>query len=181
MLWQASYLVGTTTIQDILLNQNVFATPVNSTGDVVGDSTVIDRAIDLPTLTNDIITSKRAQLLVSAFTAKNILSFGMYNADRTYEIQTISQKIFGGNLFWGWRFSKRDNSMLTLLWQQTDTEKVKSDISLISWRLSRQFSQYMSAFLELRHLKQNGGMSLGVGNSGGYTENRVTASIYVTF
>lgn len=179
--WQASYLVSTTTIQDILLNQNQFTTPIDSQGQIIGDPIQAGRAIDLASFTNDTITSKRAQILASVFFSKNTMTLSMYQDRRTYDIQKISQDLIGGNLSWVWRFSRIGSSVVSVLWQQSDTANNTSNLSLFSWRLTRNISKYVNGYLEFRHTQQSADKPTSLANSNEYTENRITATVSVRY
>jgi hypothetical protein len=180
--WQAQYLVSTTTIQDILLNQNVFSSQINAQGNVIGDPVANGIDPSIPTRTNDVITSKRLQFSVSGLTQKSTLTLGAYQEDRTYDIQNISQNVMGANIAWIWRFSRKSSSTMNLLWQQTDSQNSsKSNLSTFSWRLTRFFSTHVNGSLEFRHIQQDFNTSNLLSNQNSRNENRVTASIFFRY
>ncbi|QSA98014.1 TIGR03016 family PEP-CTERM system-associated outer membrane protein [Methylococcus sp. EFPC2] len=184
-----TYNVSTTTIQQVLQDQQVFSTPGMNGTDTNSDPVVNLRDNSLSSLTDDVITRKRAQLAVSHSFSKNTLTLSGYQENRTYSSGLNEQDVLGLTATWNWRFTQLTSSTLQGSWQQTDTVtesatsgQQKNEYFNIGWILNRRITSHLNGALELRHFQQDG--ALGVTNNtslGKSTENRVTASVNVTF
>lgn len=191
--WSANYDVSTTTVQQLLFDQQVFTvrsfdSQGNSTNPVLNP-----RANDLSTLTDDIITRKRAQISVAKSFSKNNITLSAFQENRSYSSSLNEQDVLGFTASWSWRLTELMSSNLQGTWQQTDdansgstSSANKNEYFNVGWILSRQISSNLNGSLELRHFQQDGVQSFGTGSSSGLdsgksTENRVTASVNVRF
>lgn len=187
--WSANYNVSTTTVQNILFDQQVFTTPTTDLTGSNADPVLNPRSNDLSTLTDDIITRKRAQLSVTHSFSKNTLTLSGYQEDRKYSSGTNDQEVLGFSASWNWRLTQLMSSTLQGTWQQIDTTQTTSSSTQqqneyfnIGWILNRQISSHFNGALELRHFQQDGAQGSVINSgTGKSTENRVTASINVTF
>lgn len=182
-IWNASYGVSTTTIQQILFDPQVFSRSFDAQGNLL-DPRLNSRFLGLPDLRNDIITSKRAQVSVTGFTAKNSVTLTGYQETRNYGASRSSQDVLGLSASWNWRITQRMSSTLTGIWQQVDggfglsgiSSSGKNEYWNIGWQLNRQLSSFLNGALEVRHFQQDAGQTNRT-----YNENRITASLNVIF
>jgi uncharacterized protein (PEP-CTERM system associated) len=135
----------------------------------------------LQSFTNEVITSKRGQISVSGFTAKNSLTVGAYQETRRGQTNSNDQDVLGFSAIWNWRFTRRTISTVQATWQQIDNlnnlnGSGKNELSYVSLGLSRLISPEIFGYLEFRHLQQDSDTA-----ENQYDENRVTASLNVMF
>jgi hypothetical protein len=180
--WQASYQEFTTTIEQVLLNQPIFILDDPNNPDPTGVANEPFLVpIDQPDLTTDeVIVRKRAQASISLNTAKNMVGINGYQENRDYEFSP-DQDVLGFTTTWNWRFAQDMSSRLLLLWQSIDSQTAtagsqKNDFMTVSVSLNRQFSAYSNGTLEFRHTEQTSDQS-----TGGYEENRITATVLMRF
>ncbi len=180
-IWDAAYFVSTTTVQQLLLEQPVFPLPgqdqfANPAVDPV--TGLPFRPIDIPVLTDDVLTRKRGQLSVSGNTGKSNISLTAYQEDRTFQTLLNDQTVMGLTGVWSWRFAKRASSILRTSWQEIDIKRtdIKNDFTNVSLGLNRNFTRYISGYLEFRHLLQTSNRS-----NNEFDESRITASLNVRF
>ena len=183
--WNASYTVSLYTIQQLLSVQQVFNTTIPSgpSGNLGVVPIPNSRPIDLPSYTNEVISSKRGQISVSGFTAKSSLTLGAYQENRRGQANSSNdQDIVGFSAIWNWQFTKRTLSTLQATWQQIDNlsdvngSAGKNELSYVALGFSRVISPHLFGYLEFRHLRQDSDIAKDK-----YDENRVSASLSVMF
>lgn len=171
----AAYIMNTTTIQQVLLDQPVFD-PLTSQPFLL--------PIDQPILTNEVITQKRGQASVSGFSAKSAVSLTGYQENRSYQFSG-DQDVLGLTASWRWQFAPRTQSVLFFVWQAIDNHSnqgsailrdSKNKLMLVSLAVNRQIWADLIGSLELRHMQQNSNRS-----EFEYDENRITASLFIRF
>ncbi len=173
--WMAAYIMNTTTIQQVLLDQPVFD-PLTSEPFLL--------PIDQPILTNEVITRKRGQASVSGFSAKSVLNLMGYQENRRYQFSG-DQDVLGVTASWQWQFAPRTQSALFFIWQSIDNHSnqsstiltdSKNKFMLVSLAVYRRIWADLVGSLELRHMQLDSNRS-----EFEYDENRVTASIFMRF
>jgi uncharacterized protein (PEP-CTERM system associated) len=181
--WNASYTVILTTIQQTLLNQQVFTSIPGGPSGTLGVPVPNLRPIDLQSFTNEVISSKRGQISVSGFTAKSSLTLAAYQENRRGQTNSSNdQDIVGFSAIWNWQFTNRTLSTLQATWQQIDNlsdvngSAGKNELSYVTLGLTRIISPQLFGYLEFRHLQQDSDIATNK-----YDENRVTASVSVLF
>ncbi|HYE37936.1 TIGR03016 family PEP-CTERM system-associated outer membrane protein [Methylocaldum sp.] len=180
--WNASYTVSTTTIQQVLLDQQVFVLNDPFGNPIVSPVTnqPFLLAINQPILTNEVITRKRGQASVSGRTAKNTVTLTGYQENRSFQFSG-DQDVLGLTASWSWRFTARTHSFLNFTWQAIDSQSItlgNSDnkFMTVSLALNRNIWTDLIGSLELRHTQQDSNRS-----ENEYDENRVTASLNMRF
>lgn len=177
--WYASYGVITTTIQQTLLDQDVFVATDPSSPTELNT----DLAVDQPDLTdeNEVITRERAQIGVTGHTAKTSLTVTGYQENRDYQFSS-DQDVLGFTTALSWRFTGRTRSLFRFLWQSTDRQGTASvgpsenKFFMVSVSLNRNIWTDLIGSLEFRHFQQTSNRA-----ENEYQENRVTASLNMRF
>jgi len=169
--WTASYMVNTTTIQQVLLDQPVFDPLTNQP---------LLRAIDQPILTNEVITRRRGQASFSGGTAKSTVTLTGYQEDRNYQFSG-DQDVLGFTASWRWQFAARTQSLFYFVWQAIDNRNpisgnADNKFMTVSLALNRRIWAELIGSLELRHMQQDSNRS-----ENEYDENRITASLLMRF
>ncbi|MGX2039739.1 TIGR03016 family PEP-CTERM system-associated outer membrane protein [Methylocaldum sp. MU1018] len=182
-MWYASYGVITTTIQQVLLDQDVLVS-TDSSGTPISDPTA-DQSfllpIDQPVLTDEVITRERGQVGVSGHSAKGMLALTAYQENRSYQFSG-DQDVLGFTASLGWRFAARTYSMLRFLRQSTDNQGTglvgdsENQLTMMAVSLNRNIWTDLIGSVEFRHLQQTSDRS-----ENEYKENRVTASLNMRF
>ncbi|MDD5034960.1 MAG: hypothetical protein PHE55_09400, partial [Methylococcaceae bacterium] len=185
-LWTASYGVSTYTSQQALTSLYTFSP------DPIGGQLPNGRYVDLANLTNDLITSKRAQISFAWTIRKTNINLNAYHTDIAYQTRASSpQDNIGFNASLNWKFSPQNNATLLGTYQITNFKSSalrnintnqRNELQMVSLRFTRNFTSFLDGYLEARHTRQNGGsLASGSIGSGTYDENRVTASIDLRF
>lgn len=170
------YFQETVTVQDVLLQQNIFS---NADDPVVLPPGFIP---SLPLAVDDVIIRKRGDLTFSYTTGKSTYSLSLYNERRSYELQDNDDMTYGASGSWRWQFAPRYNFYLQPLWQTTEGTLSSNDRYDVAMGLTRSVPinlgrpLLMNTRLELRHINQSSDTS-GLD----YIENRATANFAVRF
>lgn len=179
-VWSARYFEDTTTVQQILLQQQIFVL-VDQFGNPIPNP-VTDQpiliAIDIPTLSDDVLERKRGELSVSGRTAHSTVSLTLYNSKRKFQASGDEDDVFGWTTSWNWRFGKKTSSNLRFRWQKTDNNDDQGDdkFSEVAFRIDRNLSRYFTANFEYRFQQQDSDRS-----ENEFKENRVSASVTYRF
>lgn len=176
--WSLTHENDTTTTQELLSQQQVF-TVQDSFGNPIIDPVTnqsVQRAINLPTLTNDVIVRKKWNFSVSFNTGKSTLGVNAFNEDRVFQVSGNNQLVRGLSATWNWQFASKTNAYIRPLWQQTDRDVNKDNRYDVSIGVNRSFSNLVNGRLELRHLNQMSDVS-----TNDYQENRATASLFMRY
>lgn len=179
--WRASYSEQTLTTQQLLLEQQIFSVPVNTTdsqGNII-DTQDIFFNVRLPTLTDEVFISKTAQISVSFRTGKSDISAEIFKTIRTFELSQNDEEVTGVSASWNWQFLRRTSSIFRSRWQITESDGVDafSDKRFdVSVALRRNILARLNGTIEYRFVDQQSDDNL---NS--YSENRVTASLSLRF
>ena len=179
-VWGARYFEDTTTSQDILANQQVFAV-VDAFGNpilnpVSGQPNTI--TVDVPTLTDEVLVRKRSEASFTGRTALSTVSLRVYNENRHFQESDDKDDVLGADGSWNWRLGKRTSSNVRARWQKTNANNSGSggrsdnEFTQIAVGVNRSLSRYFTANLEYQFQKQNSDNPLDE-----YDENRVTASL----
>ena len=178
--WVLSYGQETSTVQDLLANQDVFASnPLTGGGLTPGFN------FSLPSLVNDVIISKTADINFTYRTGKSVISASVFNTRRNYQFSQEFDTLYGASANWQWQAIPRLTYHLRPFWQSTETTSRTSFNSQyygVSTGLTRGIPinlgrpLVLNSSLELRHVEQS---SSGSGAS--YIENRATANFFVQF
>ncbi len=189
--WALTHDNDTTTTQEILQQQQVF-TIQDSSGNTVIDpvtSQAVQRAINLPTLTDEVIVRKKWNFSASFNTGKTTLGANAYNEDRTFQLTGTSQIVRGLGATWNWQFASKTSAYVRPLWQQTDKGmNAKDNRYDLLVGISRSINSHINCNLEFRHVDQSSDNSgntnafqpLG-SNTNNYQENRATASLFMRY
>ncbi|CAL1239516.1 hypothetical protein [Candidatus Methylocalor cossyra] len=164
--WQASYAEYVITFPQFLSNQNLNATyPVPIGG---------------PVPTNEVITTKLAQGSANLHYSKTFLTLTGFHADTKYQLSG-AQEVLGWTANWGWRFARHTSSQLTFGWQTIDNRpvlqpKFTSDFTFVAVGLYRTITPHLNTGLSYWHMEQTANEA-----SNRYSDDRVTASMFITF
>lgn len=195
--WGFTYSQETTTVQQVLIDRGLLADPI--TGQVIVDPVtrqpvVIDpltfaqsglannyNFINFPSLVDDVLIMKRANINFAYQTGKSSFNANAYNERRTYEQSLQEDNVFGVSGGWNWQFTPKLSFFLHPLWQSTNgiVDNKRYDVAM---GLTRPFPINLgrplvaNTRLEFRHIEQMSDKS-----SFGFTENRATANFAVQF
>ncbi len=163
--WSLRYSENTGTTQQILGNQNANSVQGN-----------------LPSLTNEVFINKRANLSVSFRTGRSNLNFNAYWTRRAFQVSQNNESVYGSSAGWNWNFSRRSQSNIRLLWQQTDGQDGTSDkrfegvLGITRNIVNFAGSRRVNGRVEYRYVNQQSDL---VNNQ--FTENRISASLFMQF
>ncbi len=177
--WSLTHDNDTTTVQDILLQQQIFPSQDGSTVNAISSLDPNNRLPSLPTLTNDVIVSKTWNFSTSFNTGKSTIGGSAFNTDRVYQLSGIDEKVTGLSGSWNWQFASRTSAYIRPLWQQTTGNgltNTKSDRYDFSIGINRSITNRVNGKLELRHINQMSDI-----NTNDYQENRATASLFMRY
>lgn len=184
-IWSLTHDNDTTTTQEILLQQRVF-TLVDPFGNTINNpitSQPVQFAINLPTLTNEVITRKRWNFSVSYQTGKSTVTANAYNEDRVFQITRRNEEVKGLGLTWNWQFQPKTSAFIAPNWQQTDNAASLIDTTTSNFTrfdvavgINRTINTWASSRLEFRHLNQSSDVS-----ANGFSENRASATVNMRF
>lgn len=185
--WALTHDNDTTTVQEILLQQQIF-TVQDSFGNTIIDpvtNQAVQRAIIIPTLTDDVIVRKKWNFSVSFKTGKSTVSANAYNEDRVFQANGNNEKIRGINATWNWQFASRTDAYIRPGWQQTDSAVTSliapnpnSDRYDLAIGLNRSITNRLNGRFEFRHVNQTSDSNI---NTNDYQENRATASLFMRY
>lgn len=199
--WNFTYSEDTTTVQQILLEDTPFAV-VDATGNPVlgDDGQPIIFNSSLPTLNNDVLVRKTANISVTYTTGKSSFQLGSSYQRREFENSNNDQQtVYGVDGSWNWQFSRRTGIFLSPSWQRIAGDVVNDpsanglfanqDRYQFVARLTRTIpfnigrSRLLNASLEYRFVKQDGEQVIveGVDLNNSYIENRVSVSLFMSF
>lgn len=192
--WNFTYTEDTTTTQQILLEDTPFVV-VDAAGNAIidGDGQPVLFNVSIPTLTNDVLIRRTADISASYTTGKSVFQLGGFYERREYENSTASeQTIYGVDASWNWLFFRRTSLFFSPSWQRISGDTVNDPLGLglnadqdryqVITRLTRTLplnigrSRVLNASIEYRFLQQDSEVII---NS--YIENRVTASLLMNF
>ncbi|WP_336885079.1 TIGR03016 family PEP-CTERM system-associated outer membrane protein [Candidatus Methylomicrobium oryzae] len=183
--WSLTHENDTTTVQDILLQQQVF-TVVDLDGNPVINPVTnqpVQFSINIPTLTNEVVVRKRWNFSVSFSTAKTTLYANAYDENRVFQVSGNTEKVSGFNAGWNWQFGRKTTAYLHSGWQQVDTvatsltaSNIKSDRYDFAIGLNQFITRRLNGKLEYRHVNNQSD-----NDANDYQENRATASLFMTY
>lgn len=178
--WSLTHDNDTTTVQQILLEQKIFNVQ-DAQGNTVIDSITneaVQRAINIPTSTNDVIVRQKWNFSTTYNTGKSTVNVSAFNEDRSFERAGNNQIIQGISATWNWQFANKTSAYVRPLWQQTDNSlNTKSDRYDFTIGINESITSQINGKLEFRHLNQIS--DLNTTNS--YQENRATASVFMRY
>lgn len=184
-IWSITHDNDTTTSQAILLQQRIFNL-VDPFGNAITNpvtSQPVQFAINLPTLTNEVITRKRWNFSVSYQTGKSTITANAYNEDRVFQITRRNEEVRGLGASWNWQFESKTSAFIAPNWQQSDNaasliDATTSDFTRfdVAVGINRTINTWANGRLEFRHLDQSSDDT-----ANGFTENRATATVNMRF
>ncbi|WP_305908433.1 TIGR03016 family PEP-CTERM system-associated outer membrane protein [Methylomarinum sp. Ch1-1] len=134
-------------------------------------------AADLPTLTDEVFISKRADLSVVFSTGKSVFNLSGYRERREFEVSQNQEDILGFSGSWNWNFARRTSSNIRFLWQSTEgfdaTEDRRFEATV---GVTRNLFSYLNGRVEYRYLTQQSDLS-----DNEFSENRISASLSMRF
>lgn len=189
--WALTHDNDTTTTQQLLLQQQIF-TVQDASGNAIIDpvtSQAAQRAINLPTLSNEVIVRKKWDFSVSFNTGKTTLGANAYNEDRVFQVSGDNQIVRGLSATWNWQFASKTSAYVHPLWQQTDRGmNAKDDRYDLLIGINRSITNRINGRLEFRHVNQTTGGNTNTNsfqlldlNPNSYQENRATASLFMRY
>jgi len=187
--WRFNYLEDTTTVQQIL-SQNTSITIVDSNGNPLLNSTGQPLTVTVPlaSLTNDVLSRKKADVSVSYRTGKSTFQIGSFFSRRDYKYSNNGvETVYSANASWNWFFTRRTSLYISPSWQKIDRKNSNTGdykqqryqgILRVTRTIPLNIGRYkvLNGSLEYRFLKQNSNV---IANS--YMENRITASLFMNF
>lgn len=161
----------------------VYTEYTTTAGQVFLDTSQAQLGTDQPTMATsatDIITRKGVHASVTYSLPKTSVSLIGYQSNYDYQ-SSGSQDVLGLTALTNWRLSRKTSALLAFSWQASDNNpatspKYSSDFYLFSIGAFHNVSQHFGSFLLYRYARQNSDLA-----SGSYTENRVTANVYIRF
>jgi hypothetical protein len=184
--WSLTHNNTTTTSQQILAENQIFPAQ-DLTNNGLSNTDINQRIINNPTLTNQVIVTKKWNLSVSFTPGKSTLTANIYNQDYTYQTIGNNQQVTGVSSSWNWPFATRTSAYVRPQWQHIDNQGSgnNSQYYTIAIGMNRTITSQLNAVLEFRHINQtsNGNEKplQSLNNSPDYQENRVTASLFMRF
>lgn len=189
--WALTHDNDTTTVQQILLQQRIFTVQDSSGNDIIDPVTsqAVQRAINLPTLNDEVIVRKKWNFSVSFNTGKSTIGADAYNEDRVFQTSGDNQIVRGVGATWNWRFASKTSAYIRPLWQQTDrSANVKDERYDILIGVNRSITSRINGKLEFRHVNQSSDNNAITSsfqplnsNVNNYQENRATASLFMRY
>lgn len=204
-VWALTHNNDTITTQEILSQQQIFNVLDPVTGEPMIDPVTnqpVQRAINIPTLTDEVIVRKRWNFSASYNSGKSTITTNAYNEDRVFQVSGQNQKVRGINAIWNWQFASRTSAYIRPSWQHTDgagpsftataaninAVNSNSDRYDLAIGLNRSITSRLNGRLELRHVNQTSNSNTNVNgfglsdlNTNSYQENRATASLFMRF
>ncbi len=179
--WSLTHDNETTTVQEILLKQRIF-NEQDAAGNIVLDpvtNQAVQRAISIPSLTNDVIERQKWNFSSSYNTGKSTVSASAFNEDRSFQLTGKTQTVKGISAIWNWQFASKTSAYLQPLWQQTEggTTNSKNNRYDFTIGINESISNGINGKLEFRHLNQLSDLN----NTNSYQENRATASLFMRY
>jgi hypothetical protein len=179
-IWALTHDNDTITTQQILSQLQSFRVQDQFGNDLIDPVTnqAVQRAINIPTLTNEVIVRKRWNFLVSFNTGKSTISANAFNEDRVFQVTGNNEKVRGFNATWNWRFASRTSAYIRPEWQQIEralnsTKDERYDVAI---GMNRSITSRLNGRIEFRHLTQKSDL-----NASDFQENRATASLFMRF
>lgn len=197
-VWALTHDNDTTTTQEILSQQRIFNVQDQFGNDIINPVTnqPFQRAINIPTLTDEVIVRKRWNFSASYNTGKSTISANAYHENRTFQVSGNHEKVRGINATWNWQFASRTSAYIRPSWQHTDgagpsltgfnvnTVDSNTDRYDIAIGMNRSITSRLNGRLEFRHVNQTTDNNTNVNgflNTNSYQENRATASVFMRF
>lgn len=188
-IWALTHDNDTTTIQEILLQQQIF-TVQDPFGNVITDpvtNQAVQRAINIPTLSDEVIVRKKWNFSASLNTGKSTVGLNAYNEDRVFQVSGNNEVVRGLSATWNWQFASKTSAYIRPLWQQTDKgTNIKDDRYDLLIGVNRSITSHINGKLEFRHVNQSSDNNTNVfqplgSNASNYQENRATASLFMRY
>lgn len=180
--WSLTHENDTTTVQEILMQQRIF-TLQDEAGNTIFDpvtNQAAQRAINIPTLTNDVIVRQKWNFSTSYNTGKSTINLSAFNEDRAFQLNSTNQVVQGISATWNWQFASKTSAYIRPLWQQTDNGlNSKSDRYDFTVGINESITSQITGKLEFRHLNQVSDLTNI--NTNSYQENRATASLFMRY
>jgi hypothetical protein len=179
-IWALTHDNDTTTTQEILSELQIFQVQ-DQFGNIIIDPVTrqpVQFALNIPTLTNEVIVRKRWNFSVSFATGKSTISANAFNEDRDFQVTGNNEIVSGLSGTWNWQFASRTSAYLRPTWQQTErainsTKDERYDVAI---GMNRSITSRLNGRIEFRHLTQKSDL-----NGNDFQENRATANLFMRF
>ena len=180
-IWNLSYSQDTLTTQQLLLDQQIFSVK-DAFGDQQDNIVLSQDSLfntRLPTLTDEVFITKRAELSVSFRTGKSDLSANVFKTIRTFEQSGNDEEVTGLSASWNWNFARRTSVLFRSNLQRTESDGDNSfsdDRFDFSVGVTRNILARLNGVVEYRYTDQN-----SEDNLNSYSENRISANLSLQF
>ncbi|MDD5579534.1 MAG: TIGR03016 family PEP-CTERM system-associated outer membrane protein [Methylobacter sp.] len=179
-IWELTHDNDTTTTQEILSQLRIFRVQDQFGNIIINPVTgqPVQFALNLPTLTNEVIVRKRWNFSVSFNTGKSTISASAFNENRVFQVTGNNEKVSGLSATWNWQFASKTSAYISPTWQQTErainsTKDERYDVAI---GMNRSITSRINGRLEFRHLNQKSDL-----NTNDFQENRATANLFMRF
>jgi len=181
--WRASYNIDTTTVQNVLLQQDVL-------GSLPSDQP-FQSSIGLPTFSNEVFVRKRAEVGFSYSTGKTTLNASIFNERREFQASQNKEDVIGARGSVNVQFWRRNTAFLSADYQHSKGDSVttgnnagigatanntgigfNNNLYNVRLGLRRSISRRISGNLEYRYINQSSNF-----DANNYQENRITAGL----
>jgi hypothetical protein len=185
--WSITHDNDTTTVQQILAQNQVFPTP-DQTDESGTDGGPNPAILNNPNFTDEVIVTKNWNFSVSFNAGKSILSAQAYDQNYKFQVSGNTQDTKGLSATWSWPFTNKTRVYIKPLWQHTDNNNAINDNQYyeIAVGMRQSITNRLNGSIDFRHGEQtisgntNNVQPLDV-NANGYQENRITASLFMRF
>lgn len=180
--WQASYTQNVMTVRQLEFERQFFVVANPATGNPFIDPVTglpLLLALNIPTLTNDVFIIKRLQGTVGYNPGRN--SFTLTFFDQRFEFQNNPRvdESYGGQGSWSLRLAPNTQAITTAGWQRTDFGAPLNRQNTF-WNmgvgLSRNINPHLTGRVDYRYFTSDSSVA-----GTGYAENRIIASLNMTF
>lgn len=180
--WQASYSQNVMSVRQLELERRFFVIVDPATGNPFVDPVTglpLLLALNVPTLTNDVFIIKRLQGTVGYNPGRN--SFTLTFFDQRFEFQNNPRvdESYGGQGSWSLRLAPNTQAITTAGWQRTDFGAPLNRQNTF-WNmgvgLSRTINPHLTGRVDYRYFTSDSSVA-----GTGYAENRIIASLNMTF
>jgi len=183
-VWTANYSEDTTTTQQVLLEQNIFALE-DAFGNPLLDPVTnqpVQLAIDTPTLVDEVFIRRRLTVGASYKTGKSNFNAQIFAEQRSFQVNQNDNDVLGFSASWRWLFARRTSLLVSPRWERnqaaiSNNERFNFSVDVtrsIPVRLGR--GTQLNAKVGYRYTNQTADIAINE-----YKENRITANVVFTF
>lgn len=177
--WSARYNEDVRTVQQLLLDQEVFQLTDPFGEPVIGrDGQPVFVEVIIPRLSDEVFVERRGSLSVSKDTGKSTFALRLAESEREFQEGTETDRTSEVFASWRWRFATRTYSVLSGRWRRHEVERTQteSDLQDTSLAIVRRIRRSLTGSVEFTHTEQD--IQNG---TDGYDQNTVTARINMRF